>query len=304
VRKSLFKPDENPEVGGGSGVATSDIVDQLRSRATALLESGDVKVIIGYGEGYTAGRVMPVFITDPERVGELVFDSRCTNNLVTYLKKPEIRAMGKVGIVVKGCDARALNVVLLEQQANRDEIYILGVVCEGTGDPVQEHCRSCLVNTPPVYDELFGDPIEASGWNDETFASVEELESMSREELWRYWVTQFDRCIKCYACREACPICTCTRCVTDSNQPQWVPTSPHSVGNFHWNLTRAFHLAGRCVGCNECERACPMDIPLSKVNLKLIKSVHEKYGFIAGMNSEDKPPMATYTEGEEQDFIK
>jgi len=294
----------NESTTGTATAETTKEVDALRKVARELLESGAVKMVIGYGEGYTQGKVMPIFLTDPEEVNRLIFDKRCVNNLATYLKKPEIRAMGKVAIVVKGCDARAINVLLLENQARRENLVILGMVCEGVGDPAEEKCLSCLVNTPPVYDHLFGEKIPARGWNEETFAKVEELDAMSPEERWEFWRRHFDRCIKCYACRQVCPICTCTRCITDKNQPQWVPTSPHPMGNYHWNLTRAFHLAGRCVSCNECERACPVDIPLSIINLALVKAVHDQYGFIAGMNSEDSPPLATYKEGEEQEFIK
>ncbi len=294
----------NPGPETGAVTETVSAIKALRDRARELLASGEVKLVIGYGAGYTSGRVAPVFLTDADETDRLIFDHRCVYNLVTYLKKPEIVSMGKVAIVVKGCDARAINVLLLENQLNREDILILGMVCEGVGDPIEEKCESCLVNTPPLYDDLFGEPVEARGWSESTFARVEELNAITQSERWDFWTGHFDRCIRCYACREACPICTCTRCITDKNQPQWVPTSPHSLGNFHWNLTRAFHLAGRCVGCNECERACPMDIPLSLINLKLTKAVHDEYGFIAGMNADDPPPLATYKEGETQDFIE
>jgi ferredoxin len=290
---------------GESATSTETVsaVEALRERARELLASGEVGVVIGYAEGSSPERARPVFLTDPGEVDRLVFDRRCVNNLVTYLKKPEITAMGKRAIVVKGCDARAINVLLLENQLKREDIVILGMVCEGVGDPVEEKCSSCLANTPPIYDHLFGEPVANRGWNEKTFAGVAQLEALTQEERWEFWSAHFERCIKCYACRQACPICSCTRCITDKNQPQWVPTSADGAGNFHWNLTRAFHLVGRCVGCNECERACPMDIPLSLINWKLIKAVHDEYGFIAGMNSEDPPPMTTYREGEEQDFI-
>ena len=282
----------------------SDILKKLRERAKDLLISGDVKMVIGYGEGYTKGKAVPIFITKPEEAGKLIFDARCKNVLAMYLKTAEVKAKGKIAIVAKGCDARAINVLLLENQVKRENLHILGMVCEGVGDPVEDKCGWCVANTPPIYDELFGEPVANRGWNEETFAEVEKLEAMSPPELWAYWVQQFDKCIKCYACRQACPICTCTRCIVDKNQPQWVPTSPHAEGNYHWNLTRAFHLAGRCVGCNACHDACPMDIPLKLVNWKLIKTVHDDYDFIAGMDSETPPPMATYKEGEETEFIK
>jgi len=284
--------------------AVSGTVESLRKRAKELLESGDVKMVIGYGQGFTSTRAIPVFITNPDHADKLIFDSRCSYNLALYLKKAEIKAMGRIGIVVKGCDAKAINVLLLESQVSRENLVILGMVCEGIGDPVEDKCANCGVNTPPVYDELFGEPIENKKWDETTFARLKEIENMSPEELFKFWTGHFSRCIKCYACREACPICTCTRCITDKNQPQWVPTSPHPMGNFHWNLTRAFHLAGRCVGCDECYRACPMDIPLDLLNWKLLKDVYEDFNYIAGMDAESKPPMQVYVEGEEEEFIK
>lgn len=292
-----------PSEESGAAVEAVSVVDSLRDTARKLLESGDVRLVIGYGEGYSSDKAAPIFITDADDAGKLIFDNRCFHNLAVYLRKPEIKSMGRIAIVVKGCDAKAINVLLLENQINREDVVILGMTCRGMGDPVLDKCNSCMVFTPPVYDHLFGEEIESPGWNEDTFARVEELDQMSYSERFEFWNRHFDRCIKCYACREACPICTCTRCITDKNQPQWVPTSTHSLGNFHWNLTRAFHLAGRCVGCNECERACPMDIPLSLINWKLIKAVHDEYEFIAGMNAEDQPPLATYTEGETKDFI-
>ncbi len=284
--------------------ATFRELSTLQSFAKKLLESGTVKMVIGYSQGYTSDRAMPAFITDPEKASSLIFDKRCFHNLTMYLKTAEIKCAGKIAIVVKGCDAKALNVLLLENQIKRENLVILGLVCIGVGDPTLEKCRICNVNTPPIYDELFGKPVPNKEWTSATFTRVKELEGKSQKELWEFWVNEFNRCIKCYACREVCPICTCTRCITDKNQPQWVPTSPHSMGNFHWNLTRAFHLAGRCIGCDECERSCPADIPLSLVNWKLIKQVFEKYGFIAGMSPDDLPPMSTYVEGEEEEFIK
>ncbi len=279
------------------------MIEELRKKAAELLSSGEVKVVIGHGEGPSNGKVWPVFITDPNDVGKIIFDARCKNNLALYLKKPDVTKLGKMAVVAKGADARAINVLLLENQLNREDIVILGVTLDDAERAKLDANEAYRFNTPPVYDFLFGKDEAAKGWEETAYGQLQELEKMTTEERWEFWQGHFDRCIKCYACRQVCPICTCTRCITDKNQPQWVPTSPNPMGNFHWNITRAFHLAGRCVNCGECTRACPMDIPLNLLNLEIAKQVREQFGFQTGMNAEDAPPMATYKEDDDQSFI-
>ena len=279
------------------------MINELRKKAAELLESGDVKVVIGYGEGTSNGRVTPAFITEAANVDKLIFDSRCANNLALYLKKPDVFGLGRMAIVAKGADARAINVLLLENQLFRDKVVILGVTLDETERAKVDPKEVYRFNTPPIYDFLFGSEAKPNGWEETTFDKLAELENMSPGERWAFWHGHFQRCIKCYACRQVCPICTCTRCITDKNQPQWVPSTSHAMGNMHWNITRAFHLAGRCISCGECQRACPMDIPLNLVNLKNSKEIYEQFGFQTGMNAEDAPPLATYKQDDDQSFI-
>ena len=89
---------------------------------------------------------------------------------------------------------------------------------------------------------------------------------MAPAQRWSFWEEELSRCVRCHACREVCPLCFCERCVADKTQPQWIESSPHGRGNLAWHLTRAMHLAGRCVGCGECTRACPAGIPLGLLN--------------------------------------
>ena len=272
------------------------MIEELRKKAGELLTSGDVNVVLGYGEGPSNGRVTAVAITDAADVEKLIFDERCDNNLALYLKKPEILMQGKIAIVAKACDARAINVLLLENQLRRENVIILGV----TLDDAESWRKG---NTPPIYDHLFGKDTGTPNWEEVDFPKTEELEGMSDGERWAYWQKHFERCIKCYACRQVCPICTCTQCITDKNQPQWIDSSSHGMGNMHWNITRAFHLAGRCIQCGECTRACPMDIPLELLNLKIAKEINEQFDFTVGLNAEDPPPLATYKEDDDQSFI-
>ena len=113
---------------------------------------------------------------------------------------------------------------------------------------------------------------------------LERLLEKPREERLAYWTAEFDRCLKCYACRQVCPMCYCERCLADKNRPQAIDTSPHRKGNFAWHLSRAIHLAGRCVGCDECTRACPAAIDLRLLNLALARAAETKFGYRAGMD--------------------
>ena len=124
-------------------------------------------------------------------------------------------------------------------------------------------------------------------------------EAESLEERRSFWMSQFVRCIRCYACRQACPGCYCfAQCFVEQLDPQWVGIRISPGENEVWHTIRAFHLAGRCISCNECERVCPVDIPLSLLNRKLEKEVLQLFGFRTGMSADAVPPFATFNKEE------
>ena len=273
-----------------------EVVEELRALARDLLAKGAVQTVIGYKAERLANRASPVIITFPERAGELVWNKFCLNNLAVYLTRAEVMKRGKAAIVVKGCDAKAVCGLLQEGQVARENVVIIGMVCDGVGEPMLEMCKSCDVHTPKLADHVIGKAAAAEAAPDENgrLAEVARLEALAPEERWKFWQEKFARCVKCYACRQVCPMCYCKRCVVEKNQPQWIATSAHDAGNFAWNVIRAMHLAGRCAGCGACERACPQGLPLMLLNKKMAKEVALHFKYRAGYDPAVAPAVKTF----------
>ena len=288
------------------------IQDELRQKAKELLVEKKVDVVIGYGPTET-GSVGAVFYTDPVDCDNLLWNERCTANLVVYLKRKEIQKLGKAAIVVKGCDSKALAVLEIEKQLDRDRIYVIGVVCEGVWDNADSKtyndaakCDVCNVHEPLHCDLVLGvlrEPIPAKSL-EERYHKLENILAMNTEERLAYWKKEFARCFKCYACRQVCPMCYCEVCVADKNRPTRFDTSATEKGNFAWHIVRAFHLAGRCVGCSNCSSACPVGIDLDLLNLTLAKTAETQFGFQAGLDREALPLVGTFSPGDQEEFIR
>ncbi len=258
---------------------------ELRRQARGLLESGQVGCVIGYEAGSVPFKSTPLFAGMPEEAERLVFNPTCVNNLSVYL--PRAATFGKVAVVLKPCDYRGMLVLLQEHQIARENVIALLVSCPGVlardalhtfnlreirsvswedgsitvtddsgkavlpGEGFARKCLACDIDQQAA-DIRIGPAPERQPAEDRK-AAVSEYEQKTPAERRAFWAGHFARCLRCY----------------------WF---------FH--MARAFHQAGRCTGCGECERVCPARIPLSLLNTRLALDVEAMLGAVPGGESE------------------
>jgi len=218
----------------------------------------------------------------------------------------------------------------LTKKFENSKISLVGFKDDGTFEVVRDgkktvvpadeiladRCRECTMNTPLVYDVMFGEKVDRTV--SDPFKSIEAMEAYSTNERYEYWKGEMDKCIRCYACRSVCPMCYCDECVADSinlavkpdttaeekaHKIRWVEKSPVLSENFNYHLTRALHLAGRCVDCEECDRVCPVDIPLRHLNKKMEKEAMDHFGYQAGTDPEKPALVSCFRDDDPEDFI-
>lgn len=267
-------------------------MDDLIKKAGELLANGSVNVVIGYGQK-TGGNVRAIFPRKPEEASQLIYTDACTQNLAVYLMKHEIKHMGKKAIVAPIPVMRSILQVASEYQLTEDEVTILPISPEGklldfTGFKAMEAYLAS----------------QDTGLKSHEQEILDKLSAMSMQERWEYWQNELNRCFKCYACRAACPMCYCTRCFVEVNTPQWIPVSANEIGNFEWHMLRGIHLAGRCINCGECGRACPLEIPIHLFTYKMVNDVKADFDVTAGMSSEMPSLLSSYKLDDKETFIR
>lgn len=312
-----------------------NVTEKIKEAAKKLLAEKKVDLVVGFAQGSLPLRSTPYFARTPEQAENLTWSATCENNLANFLRK----RTDKVAVVAKGCDVRAIIGLIKEGQIQKDNLYIIGVPCEGMVDRKQiseavgsqeileaadngetlvlkgkgfeqtiakadvmfGSCKTCQYNNPVIFDELIGEAVPAKEAN---YADIEAFEALSAEERNAFIAQEMQKCIRCYACRQACPMCYCTECFVDCGAPAWIGKSAQNVDdNALFQTVRVLHLAGRCVDCGACERACPMGIKLSLLNRKMVKEVKELFGAEAGVNLEDQPALNIFRFEDKEDFL-
>ncbi len=299
------------------------ITEKIQNIATSLLSKGEIDLFIAWEQqGQSEHSVRPYFVRSPEQVAKIVYNDYCIHNLSNSLLRFR-DGHEKIGIVVKGCDSRGLVRLLEDRQIKRDRLYIVGVCCEGKKDPLEviktesgisvsdsvnafaSKCADCIQPNPVIFDEKIGDE-QTPRAQGERFQKVKEIEALSQAEREQFFEKALAPCIRCYACRQACIACNCRTCIFDETKPQWVGRETSASDTFMFHIVRASHMAGRCVECGECQRVCPVNIPLMLINQKLIKDVDKLFGpYDAGMQyiEGSSPPLSMYRENDPDDFI-
>ncbi|MBW1945844.1 MAG: 4Fe-4S dicluster domain-containing protein [Deltaproteobacteria bacterium] len=311
--------------------------DKIIDIARRILQEEKVDVFIGYKKGSVPMMNEPVLINHPDKADLLHWDSHCGLNLCNYLT----RRTDRIGIVANGCNSRNIVTHIVENQIKREQLYIVGIPCTGmidhravmgavgnkeilevhegegtfkvvgndfeetfqTSDYLRNNCALCLHRNPVEYDEMVADPVDEQQ-GVEPFEEVTEIESKSSQERWEYFTELVDPCIRCYACRNACPLCYCPTCFVDESKPQWVGKSIDPTDTMTFHFLRAYHCAGRCTDCGACERVCPVGIPVRQFTSKLNKDTLALFEWEAGLSLDMRPPLDVYRVDDYNDFVR
>jgi len=313
-----------------------EYTEQIREISERLLKECRVEMVIGFRKGTMPMMNEPCFIKDAKDVEQLVWDSNCGINLANYLTNRQ----EKIGIIAKGCDSRNIVTHIIENKISREQVVVIGVPCQGMidkrkitamfdgeiedvsengskvtvvvdgkaneldkADVIQKNCAVCTHRNPVIHDEMVAEPVEERQDVDR-YEDVRKIEAMDPQEKWEYFEELLAPCVRCYACKNACPLCYCPTCFVDEAKPQWVGKGqdPTDVRTFHF--LRAFHCGGRCTDCGACERACPVGINMRVFTKKLEKDCYEQFGWEAGLTLDERPPLDTYRPEDPDDFIR
>jgi len=313
-----------------------EYIDRIKEISEKLLSDGKVDMVIGFRKGTVPMINEPCIAKSASDVKNFVWDSNCGVNLANYLTDRK----EKIGIIAKGCDSRSIVNHIIENKIQRDQLTVIGVPCKGMldrhkialmsnkeiteisegketvvikgsgfeetvkkADVLQENCAICIHRNPVIYDELVAEMVEEQKDVDR-YEDVKKIEAMNPEEKRNYFGDLVSTCIRCYACRNACPLCYCPTCFVDESRPQWVGKGSDPVDIMTFHVLRAYHCAGRCTDCGACVRACPMEIDVRAFTKKLEKDCLDLYGWEAGLSVDQRPALETFKPDDPNDYIK
>ena len=305
--------------------------EMIINRLRELLSSDEYAGVIGWAKGETPFDRTPYLFTK-ETLDQLTYDSFCGSNLSKYLIAQTANQEKKLIALLKPCDCYSFNQLCTEHRIDRDKVYVIGVGCKGKldGEKIRKagikgitavaeeddllkvqtlygekelprkdallgKCLACKGKEHKCADEVLGESRDTA--DGDKYALVNQLNAMTPDERFEFWRGELSKCIRCNACRNACPACSCIKCVFDN--PQSGVQNKAAADDFEENMfhiIRAYHVAGRCTDCGECSRVCPQGIPLHLLNRKIIQDMNELYGeYQAGQQIGQRHPLTDFT---------
>jgi ferredoxin len=231
--------------------------------ARRLLEENEVAAVLGLvadAEGF-----VPHLFTGAPELGRMADGPKYPLGKTVWRTLRSMPPGSRLAVVCRTCDARAIREQEKMGQFPQRTVMCLIIPC----DEEQARRCSCSLSTP----EALASPPKP------VLPDAAPYPAASRERA-AFWREHMQRCIKCYGCRNICPVCICPECRLEDPsfvKPTVLPPSP-----LPWHLLRALHVAEHCVGCGACGDACPAGIPLPALHNGLSGYLLEEAGYVSG----------------------
>lgn len=311
-------------------------MEAFRAHVRDFLGGPDPVLFIGHTPG-RRGRELPAFLTRPQEAGRLSAGPAAAAGLAKYVLEECLAGEGRIGVMTRGCEAAALQRLVQDQRVPRARLHLVGVPCAGVADlgrieaqlgPLESieagngewtvvaggrthrldpseyleaRCSTCTQPWPTGCDITFGQP--ALEPQPPAFGAVAELERLTPDQRYRFWTAQFELCLRCFACRQVCPACSCVECSLDTVEPPWLGREITVPSQAMFHYLRALHVAGRCVDCGQCERVCPVGVPVSLLNRKLARDIQELFGVENPFLPAEVEPLGKFRAEDREEFM-
>nr|MCR5200618.1 4Fe-4S ferredoxin [Saccharofermentans sp.] len=231
-------------------------MQELINRLKELLADGTIVRVIGWKKGDMPYNPEPAYFEKAEDFDNFVYDGFCGANLSKMMIEAA-KLEGKTAVCLKPCDTYSFNQLIREHRVNRENTYIIGVGCrgkldiekarkagikgiksiagvdiEGDGDVtfdtiygekkmayadlMLDRCHVCKGKDHVIFDEVIGESKDTG--DKDRFEEVIKIEKMTPEERFAFFKSELSKCIRCNACRNVCPACSCRKCVFDNTK--------------------------------------------------------------------------------------
>ncbi len=258
------------------------MIDRVKQRINELLAAGSVKGVIALT--HANGHVTPCLFQKGDDLSKLSLGDGETSGDTRYPLNKILITIARqypddiFGVLVRGCDERGLYTLFRLNQLEPDKVVSIGISCP------QSLALQCECKKPWPDEMVAGEKSEGV-----LQKHLQDVEDMDLTKRFSFWKDQFLKCVKCYGCRDICPMCFCRECTLECEDLVSKGNLPVDIPVFH--LTRAMHMADRCIDCGLCDEACPSDIPLRVLYKKTAEIMNTEFGYTSGINKNEKSPL-------------